>query len=214
MPLAVVFVVVFALAGAAWGLAADRIATRWPAHDPGEGGRRPGWRTAVTVVAGALAFGGLATSAPETAAFAILAVWFVVLVLLFAIDLDQRLLPDVITFPSIGVAAVLLVTGLNPLVRGDEIAAVAAAVAFPAALFALSIPFGSGALGLGDVKLLVAVGLIGGFPRTLTGLLAGTVLAGAVLLVLLVLRRITLKTYVPFGPFLIVGAAYGVLVTL
>ena len=207
-------IVAFAIAGAAWGLAADRIAVRWPEHEPGEGGRRPGWRTAVTVVAAVVAFGVLAARGTEPAAFAILAAWFVALVLLFAVDLDQRLLPDVITLPLIVVAAVLLVAGLNPLVRGSEIGAVAAAVIFPAALFALSIPFGSGALGLGDVKYLVSAGLIAGFSRTFTGLLAGAILAGLVLVVLLVLRRITLKTHVPFGPFLIAGAVYGVLISL
>lgn len=207
-------VVVLALAGAAWGLASDRIAVRWPAHDPGEGGRRPGWRTAVTAIASALAFGALAARSPETATFAIVAAWFAVLVLLFAVDLDQRLLPDLLTFPSIGVAAVLLAIGLNPLVRGEEVAAVAAAVLFPAVLFAFSIPFGSGALGLGDVKLMIAAGLVAGFPRTLSGLLAGALLAGVVLAMLVVLRRITLRTYVPFGPFLIAGIAWGILTSL
>ena len=207
-------VVLLALGGAAWGLAADRIAVRWPAHEPGEGGRRPGWRTAVTVAAAAIAFGLLAARAPEDATFAVVGAWFVVLVLLFAIDLDQRLLPDALTLPSIAVAAVLLATGLNPLVRGEEVAAVAAAILFPAILFALSIPFGSGALGLGDVKLMVAAGLVAGLSRTLTGLLAGAVLAGVVLLVLVALRRITLRSYVPFGPFLIAGIAWGILASL
>ena len=207
-------VAVLALAGAAWGLGADRIAVRWPAHEKGEGGRRPGWRTAATVGTAALAYGVLAGRSPEPATFAIVAVWFAALVLLFAVDLDQRLLPDLVTLPSIAVAAVLLATGLNPLVRGEEVGAIAAAVVFPAALFALSIPFGSGALGLGDVKLMVAAGLVAGFSRTLTGLVAGALLAGVVLVALVVLRRITLRTYVPFGPFLIAGIAWGILASL
>ncbi len=207
-------VAVLALAGAAWGLASDRIAVRWPAHEPGQGGRRPGWRTVVTAVASALAFGMLAARAPEGATLAIVAAWFAVLVLLFAIDLDQRLLPDLLTLPSVGVAAVLLATGVNPLVHGEEVGAVVAAVLFPAVLLALSIPFGSGALGLGDVKLMVAAGLVAGFSRTLSGLLAGAIVAGVVLVVLLALRRITLRSYVPFGPFLIAGIAWGILVTL
>jgi leader peptidase (prepilin peptidase)/N-methyltransferase len=207
-------VVLLALAGAAWGLVADRIAVRWPAHDPGEGGRRPGWRTVVTVVAAALAFGGLGARDPGTATFVILAAWFAALVLLFAIDLDQRLLPDLITLPLVVAALVLLLAGLNPLVKGSELGAVVAAVLFPAILFALSIPFGAGALGLGDVKFLVSAGLIAGFSRTLTGLLAGAILAGVVLVVLIALRKITLRTHVPFGPFLIAGAIYAVLISL
>jgi leader peptidase (prepilin peptidase)/N-methyltransferase len=207
-------VVALALAGAAWGLASDRIAVRWPAHETGEGGRRPGWRTAATVAAAAAAFGLLGARAPEPATFAIVGAWFAVLVLLFAVDLDQRLLPDVLTLPSIVVAALLLATGLNPLVRGEEVGALVAAALFPAILFALSIPFGSGALGLGDVKLLVAAGLVAGLSRTLAGLLAGALLAGVVLVLLLALRRITLRSYVPFGPFLIAGIAWGILASL
>jgi prepilin signal peptidase PulO-like enzyme (type II secretory pathway) len=36
-------------------------------------------------------------------------------------------------------------------------------------------------------------------------------LGGVVILVLLVARRVTLKSYVPFGPFLIIGAMWGAL---
>jgi len=42
----------------------------------------------------------------------------------------------------------------------------------------------------------------------------GALLAGVVLAILLAARRITLRTYVPFGPFLIAGAYWAVLVAL
>jgi prepilin signal peptidase PulO-like enzyme (type II secretory pathway) len=41
--------------------------------------------------------------------------------------------------------------------------------------------------------------------------LVGALLAGVVVLVLLALRRVTLRTYIPFGPFLIIGAVWGIL---
>ena len=47
-------------------------------------------------------------------------------------------------------------------------------------------------------------GLIGGVMVAL--------LAGIVLVVLLVLKRITLHTFVPYGPFLILGAIWSILV--
>ena len=210
-PTAVALGVILAVAGGAWGLAADRIAVRWPEHDPGTGGRRPGWRTAVTVAFGAGAMGLLGARSPEPAAFALLGAWFLVLVLLFATDLDQRLLPNEMTLPAIVVGALLLVAGVNPIVGSDALPAVLTALIVPAVLYAFSIPFGSGAFGLGDVKFLIAAGLIGGFRPTLTGVFAGIILAGVVLLVLVVLRRITLRTMVPYGPFLIVGVAWGLL---
>jgi leader peptidase (prepilin peptidase)/N-methyltransferase len=204
-------VVALALGGAAWGLAADRIASRWPAHEDGTR-RAPGWRTVVAVAVGCSAMGLLAARVTEPGLLAMFAAWFAVLTLLLAIDLDQRLLPDVITLPLIPIAALILVLGVNPLVRGDEALAVATAVVVPLALYLVSIPFGAGALGLGDVKLLVSVGLVEGMSRTVMGLFAGAILAGVVLAVLLVARRITLRSYVPFGPFLIIGAMWGLLV--
>ena len=46
--------------------------------------------------------------------------------------------------------------------------------------------------------------------RLFIGVLYGALLAGAVIIVLLVLRRITLKTFIPFGPFLIIGALWAI----
>jgi len=89
---------------------------------------------------------------------------------------------------------------------------VIAAIAIPAVLYLPSIPFGAGAFGMGDVKMLAGFGLMVGLARALGGVLFGLLFAGAVLLVLLAARRITRRTYVPFGPFLIIGAMWAVLV--
>ena len=87
-----------------------------------------------------------------------------------------------------------------------------AAVLIPAVLYLPSIPFGAGAFGLGDVKLLVGVGLMAGGERALSGVLIGLVVAGVTLVVLLATRRIGRHSYVPFGPFLIIGALWAVLI--
>ena len=65
---------------------------------------------------------------------------------------------------------------------------------------------------MGDLKLLVSVGILAGPLRLVTGVVYGALLAGLVIVVLLVARRITLKTYIPFGPFLIFGAMWAILV--
>ncbi len=108
----------------------------------------------------------------------------------------------------------VVLAGVDPLVRGPlgMAAAVAVAIAVPGLFYLLSIPFGPGAIGMGDLKLLVSVGLLSGLIRTISGIVAGAFLAGIVLGALLVTRRITLRSYVPFGPFLIVGAFWAVLV--
>lgn len=204
--------IVLALLGGAWGLAADRIAARWPAHD--DGAVRPiDWRTPVVVVVGALALGALTLRFDDAAPAVVFGAYLVALVLLLATDLDQRLLPDVITLPAIPLAFVFSLSGLNPLLPPGVLpVAVVVAVVVPLLLALLAIPFGAGAIGQGDLKLLVSVGLMAGPLRLVYGAVYGALLAGVVLVVLLAVRRITLKTFVPYGPFLIVGAIWSVLV--
>ena len=204
--------IVLALLGGAWGFAADRIAARWPAHDDGSI-RRIDWRTPIVVVVGALSLGALTLRFTEPVPAVVFGVYLVALVLLLATDLDQRLLRDVITLPAIPLALVFCLTGLNPLVPpGVLLIAAAAAIGLPLILWLVSIPFGAGAIGQGDLKLLVSVGLMVGPLRLVYGAVYGALLAGIVLVLLLVLRRITLKTFVPYGPFLIIGAIWAVLV--
>ena len=130
----------------------------------------------------------------------------------FAIDLDQRLLPDELTLPVIPIALLLAISGQNPLVGGELVPALLIATIVPIGLYVASIPFGAGAFGMGDVKLLVGVGLMTGFLRAFTGLLGGLIASGLVLAVLLATRRIGRRTFVPFGPFLIFGALWGIFV--
>ena len=89
--------------------------------------------------------------------------------------------------------------------------ALVAAVVIPGVFFILSIPFGAGAFGLGDVKLLFGVGLLAGLGRTVLGVIGGVLLSGVVIVALLATRRITLKSFIPYGPFLIIGAFWAVL---
>ena len=162
---------------------------------------------------GALSLGALTVRFTDPLVAVVFGAYLVALVLLLATDLDQRLLPDVITLPAIPLAFVFSLSGLNPLVPvGVLPIAVAVAIAVPLLLWLVSIPFGAGAIGQGDLKLLVSVGLMVGPLRLVYGAIYGALLAGVVLVVLLLLRRITLKTFVPYGPFLIIGAIWAVLV--
>jgi prepilin signal peptidase PulO-like enzyme (type II secretory pathway) len=225
------------LGGAVFGVAADRLAVRWPEHDEEHpAGRVVGWRTIASAAIGAFAFwifadqfGGAGavgvagaagavgaagtTGAASPIAQVVFGLWFATLVVGFAIDLDQRLLPDELTLPVIPIALLLDVAGQNPLVgSGDLLPAIAVALIVPVAIYVASMPFGAGAFGMGDVKLLMGVGLMSGFTRAFTGLLSGLFAAGVVLVILLATRRIGRRTFVPFGPFLIFGALWGIFI--
>lgn len=206
---------VFAVAGLVLGVISDRLSTRWPEHEPPEfpAGREIGWRTVLCALFGAFAFAVLpARFGGDPLAMALFGAWFATLVVGLATDLDQRLLPDLLTLPVIPVALIYALSGANPLVGADILPAVAVATIVPAILYVASIPFGAGAFGQGDVKLLIGVGLMAGGIRAFTGLVSGLFLAGVVLAILVVTRRITLKSYVPYGPFLIFGAVWGIFV--
>lgn len=213
-PLTLGLAVVLGLAGAALGFASDRLAVRWPAHDEEHPpGRSIDWRTVACIVVGALSLGLLPVRfAGDVLAPAVFGAWFVTLVAGLATDLDQRILPDSLTLPVIPIALVYAVSGLNPLVGGELVPALLAATIIPAVLYLPSLPFGAGAFGLGDVKLLIGAGLLLGGERGLGGTLFGLLLAGVVLVVLLAARRIGRRSYVPFGPFLILGAMWAVLI--
>jgi leader peptidase (prepilin peptidase) / N-methyltransferase len=208
-------VAVLIVLGAMWGLASDRISTRWPEHDdPFVAGRRPDWRTAVVAVFGAASLGLLGYVFGATRDLPVLGLFAVPLVLLLAVDLDQRLLPDLITLPLAAYAAVIGLLGVNPLVGAEPgpsvmIGPAIMAVAVPALLYAASLPFGPGAIGLGDLKLLIGIGLALGFPREIYGLTGAAVSLSVVVLALVASGRLARRSYIPFGPFLIVGAIWG-----
>ena len=165
---------------------------------------------------GAFAFALLGSRfdpAADPLRFAIFGLWFATLVVGFATDLDQRLLPDELTLPVIPIALILDIAGRNAFAGSDLLPTLAVAIVVPVGLYLLSIPFGAGAFGLGDVKLLIGVGLMTGVTRAFTGLLAGLLAAGIVLALLLATKRIGRRAFVPFGPFLIFGALWGIVVT-
>jgi leader peptidase (prepilin peptidase) / N-methyltransferase len=199
---------VFGAAGLIWGVASDRISARWPAHEDGSV-RRVGWRSVVVAVFAVAALAAVPIRFGDPGQRLLFGVYFGVCVLLMATDLDQRLMPDVLTLPLIALGAVALVWGGDSLVsRSPAWMAVLGAIGVPALLFIASLPFGAGAFGGGDVKFLVAVGLLTGLVRVVMTVFAGAILGGVVIFALLLARRITLKSYVPFGPFLIAAAVW------
>ncbi len=65
---------------------------------------------------------------------------------------------------------------------------------------------GRGALGMGDVKLAAAIGLLFGFPGVVVALFWGVIFGGLAALALLVTRRAGLKSSFAYGPYLAAGA--------
>ncbi len=125
------------------------------------------------------------------------------------IDLDVRRLPDAIVLPSYVVLVVLL--GVASLAEGDwwpfVRALLGGAVGF-GFYFALAVVHPAG-MGFGDVKLAGVLGmLLGwfGWAALAVGGFAGFLLGGVYAVLLVVTRRGSRKSMIPFGPYMIVGA--------
>ena len=125
----------------------------------------PGDRLADAVVGrrrGVLALCALLARFPVPSELAVFGAAVSSLQLLLATDLDQRLLPDLITLPTIPIAFAVRGPGLDPLVpAGDLPPAIGRRARVPGdSLRRSPIPFGAGAIGMGDIKLLVSSGLL------------------------------------------------------
>ncbi len=187
--------VVFALIGGA----AERVASVWPTEEASR--RGPGPRT-VAVAALAAAAGAAVASRSTLPTWVTLAylVLLAPMIVLVATDLEQRRLPHLVLDPLI-IASVAFVP-FNPAVPpvGALIGA-GAAVAF-LGLTGLLVP---GGVAAGDLYLVVPIGLVAGWPTIFTAVFAGALLSALVGIGLLVTHRAGLRTYIPFGPFLVAG---------
>ncbi len=192
---------VFAIGGAA----AERLASVWPAD---EAQRRPvGIRTVLLAAASGLAGGVLvARSQLPWWATGIYLLLLGFLIVLTATDLEQRRLPHIALDPLILVAAAFVPfnPGVQPL---DALIGAASAVAFLGVL-ALGV---RGGLAVGDLYLVAPIGLMLGWPVIFTALFAAAFLAAGTSLVLLAARRVGMRSYIPFGPFLVGGAVLALL---
>lgn len=164
---------------------------------------------AVFVLAVAAAYGGVF----PFAVLPLVLYWAAVGVALALIDLDHHRLPDALTLPSIAVTAVLL--GAASVALGDPGRLVPAAVGLGAlgALYLLLAIGYPGGMGLGDVKLALGLGpLLGwlGWAPLVVGGFSAFVLGGAVGVVLLATGRAGRGSGIPFGPFMLLGAAFGI----
>ena len=194
-----------ALGFAALGAAAERLASVWPAEDASR--RAPGPRTLVLALGAGMAGGALAWRSQLPAwATAVYLALLALMLLLTATDLEQRRLPHLLLGPLI--VAALLFVPFNPSL--SPLAAIGGAVAAIAFLGLLGLLVRNG-LALGDLYLVAPIGLMLGWPSVFAALFAAALLAAAASLMLLASRRVGMKSYIPFGPFLVAGAVLALL---
>jgi leader peptidase (prepilin peptidase)/N-methyltransferase len=140
-----------------------------------------------------------------TPLFASRVVFGCALIVLFAIDLQHRLLPNAITLPGI-VIGFLFSCFTDPGWRSSLIGILGGGgVPFVVAEIYFRIR-GREGVGMGDVKMLAMIGAFLGWPGALLTLLFASIAGTMVGLMVIVLRRGTLQSALPFGTFLAAGA--------
>ena len=121
---------------------------------------------------------------------------------LAVIDLRTRRLPNLLVYPGVVVAL-----AAAPLLPADgylnALAGGLAAFALFALIYFVAAP---GVLGGGDVKLAPVLGAALGLPDALYALALGPLLVAVVAVPMIVAGRWTLRSRVPYGPYLAAGA--------
>ena len=102
------------------------------------------------------------------------------------------------------------VLGMFFKINANIIETLVGATAVTIMLFSVSY-FSKGALGMGDVKLMSAIGLLMGFWNTMTILLMASLFCGLGSIVLLALGRVTKRSKIPFAPFIFISTTLFIL---
>ena len=121
------------------------------------------------------------------------------------IDLETGFIPDKLTLPALIMGIIFLVVFQFVNWKSALIGAVSGGVFMLLLLVAGKAIFKKDAMGMGDVKLLVMTGVYVGFPGVFLSLFFGSFVAVIAIAVGLILKRLSLKTTLPFGPFIAIG---------
>ena len=127
------------------------------------------------------------------------------LIIIFVYDLKHYLIPDKIIYPAIIIALIFNLQFL--MLNQFSIFKFSILSSFGAAAFFLLIVLVSRGrwMGTGDIFLAFLMGLILGFPNILVALFSAFLIGSVIGVGLVFLNKKTLKSEIPFGPFLIFG---------
>jgi len=130
------------------------------------------------------------------------------LIIIFVYDLKHYIIPDKVIYPAILVSGIwyfVLGIFLNLYTRYEILNTIYSAVGAAAFFFSIVLISKGSWMGAGDIKLAFFMGLILGFPNILVALFLAFFLGAIIGIGLIVSGKKTLRSEVPFGPFLVTG---------
>lgn len=134
-------------------------------------------------------------------------------IVLGLIDLDTHTLPNRVVMPSYVVGIVLLgVTGIVSGNHGAILRGLSGMIALGLFYFGMALIY-PGGMGMGDVKFAGVLGLFLGYlgwDVLLVGAFSAFVLGGFFALALMIFRKASRGSGIPFGPWMLAGAWVGV----
>lgn len=142
------------------------------------------------------------------------------LVVATVIDLEHRIIPNRLTYPLPFVVLALVVPPslLGPGTTDDLVRGLIAAVVVPGGFLVVAETYrvlrGVSGFGMGDIKLLVSLGLVCGYLgwfEVVVLLYGAMITAVIVAIALLAARRAGLMSKIPFGPYLAAGTLLAVI---
>lgn len=127
------------------------------------------------------------------------------LIIIFVYDLKNYIIPDEIIYPAILITLIFnlqfLTSNQFPIFKHSILSAVGAAVFF---ITIVLISRGKW-MGIGDIKLAFLMGLLLNWPNILVALFSAFFIGAATGIGLIISGKKTLKSEIPFGPFLVTG---------
>ncbi|MEW6233633.1 MAG: prepilin peptidase [Chloroflexota bacterium] len=158
------------------------------------------WRLPVVELGTGLLFAFLWYHLGPSVQLLLLTAYASILVVVLFIDLEHRLVLNVVSYPAIVLALVAAPFTPNQTILRLLLGGLVGFVIF--LIIALVYP---GGMGMGDVKLATFLGLVTGFPQVIIFIYISFIIGGLVALGLLVTRLKKRKDPIPFAPFLVIG---------
>jgi leader peptidase (prepilin peptidase) / N-methyltransferase len=130
-----------------------------------------------------------------------ISLYTVIMMLVMVTDLEHRLILNAVMLPAIlaAIAGSFLIPGVSW--KG---AMVGGAIGF--LFFYIAALIYRGGLGAGDVTFATFMGLVCGFPGIVSAIIITVLSGGLGSLLLLLSKKVSLKSSIPYGPFLVIGA--------
>jgi len=128
-------------------------------------------------------------------------------IIIFLFDLRHYIIPDEVIYPAIFISfAWIMYSFCLGLINNTETLYYIFSALGASAFFFLIWLFSKGqAMGFGDVKLAIFLGLILGWPNVITGIFLGFFFGAIIGLILISMKKKGFKSEVPFGPVLVTG---------